>query len=91
MKPTKIHGSKIRSALRSNLQYAGKVCDCTRVWCEDGSLHLVTGYDSRTLGEDPCFDTVVGYWTIPEGKSYLDKGCEEVITRPSFIEFIKPS
>jgi len=81
MKPTKIHGSPIVAALRSDLQRSGKLKSCTRVWCEDGSLHLVTGYETRGL-KDPCFDTVVGYWVIPEGESYLSKNCKEIITRP---------
>ena len=91
MKNTKIHGSLITAALRSNLEYGGKVKDCTRVWCVDGSLHLVTGYEygGKEQGGLPRFDTIVGYWEIPEGKSYLSPEVREVITRPTFVEYIK--
>jgi hypothetical protein len=85
-KATHIHGSPIVAALRANLTYAGKVKDCTRVWLKDGSLHLVTGYEYAGH-PTPCFETVVGYWEIPEGFSYLSKECVEVITRPSYVEF----
>lgn len=84
MKPTMIHGAKIVAALRSNLERTGKLKSCTRVWCDDGSLHLVTGYETRGQ-DDPCFDTVVGYWEIPEGDTYLSPNCREVITRPFSI------
>lgn len=83
-KPTKIHGSKIVAALISDLQRkTGK--RITRVWCEDGSLHLVTGYQANKPSEDPSFNTVVGYWEIPEGACYLSPKVKEVITRPYFI------
>jgi hypothetical protein len=85
-KPTHINGSCIVAALISNLTHTGRYPEVkiTRVWCEDGSLHLVTGYDSAC--KFPCFDTVVGYWEIPEGSSYLSKDVKEVITRPSFLK-----
>lgn len=60
----------------------------TRVWCEDGSLHLVTGYQSNGA-LDPTFEMVVGYWKIPEGCSYLSDKVEEVITRPFIMEMMK--
>lgn len=86
MKTNKIHGSKIVAALKSNLShnqvYKTRI---TRVWCEDGSLHLVTGYEYAGH-KDPVFDTIVGYWEIPEGKSYLSPEVIETITRPSFLE-----
>jgi hypothetical protein len=85
MKPTMIHGAKIVAALRSDLERNGKLKNCTRVWCDDGSLHLVTGYQCRGPIKDPCFDTVVGYWEIPEGHTYLSPNCREVITRPFSI------
>lgn len=81
MKATKIHGARIVAALRADLQREGKLKSCTRVWCDDGSLHLVTGYETRGQN-DPCFNTVIGYWEIPEGECYLSKNCKEVITRP---------
>lgn len=84
MKPTTIHGSRITAALRADLERNGTLKSCTRVWCDDGSLHLVTGYETRGQ-EDPCFDTVVGYWEIPEGETYLSPNCKEVITRPFSI------
>jgi hypothetical protein len=84
MKPTTIHGSRIVAALRSDLQRKGVLKSCTRVWCEDGSLHLVTGYETR--GQlDPCFDTVIGYWEIPEGEMYLSPHCREIVTRPFIV------
>ncbi len=87
MKNYTIHGSEIVAALRANLVYNGKVKDCTRVWCKDGSLHLVTGYEYAGH-PSPCFDTIVGYWEIPEGKSYLSPEVKEVITRPSFVDYV---
>lgn len=86
---THIHGSPIVAALKSNLAINKKVKDCTRVWCEDGSLHLVTGYKPNKLSELPSFHTIVGYWEIPDGLSYLSPLVKEVITRPTFVEFIK--
>ena len=84
MKQTKINGSVIVAAIRSELQQSGKLKSCTRVWCKDGSLHLVTGYEHIGL-PTPCFDTVIGYWVIPEGECYLSENCKEVITRPYSI------
>ena len=81
MKPTTIHGSRITAALIANLQHNGTLKSCTRVWCDDGSLYLVTNYESRGQ-QDPCFETVVGYWEIPEGETYLSVNCKEIITRP---------
>lgn len=85
-KPTHIHGSPITAALLADIHHKGIYKErITRVWCEDGSLHLVTGYEARTLAEFPCFDTVVGYWEIPEGQCYLSPTVKESITRPSFL------
>ena len=84
MKSTTIHGARIVAALRADLERSGKLQSCTRVWCDDGSLHLVTGYETRGQ-ENPCFDTVVGYWEIPVGESYLSPNCKEIITRPFSI------
>lgn len=85
MKPNRIHGSKIVAALTADLQHSGKLKSCTRVWCEDGSLHLVTGYGYAGAGTDPWFDTIIGYWEIPDGKSYLSADCREIISRPFSI------
>lgn len=85
MKPTKIHGARIVAALIADLQHKGVLKDCTRVWCDDGSLHLVTGYEAKGPTQEPCFDTVIGYWEIPEGETYLSPTCKEVITRPFSI------
>lgn len=93
MNITTIHGSEIVAAMKAetpSLRNKG----VTRVWCEDGSLHLVIGYGYRLRkdneGKSRChlisyFNTIVGYWDIPEGQSYLSSECNEVITRPSFL------
>ena len=90
MKNTTIHGSPICAALKANLELQGKVKRCTRVWCEDGTLHLVTGYEYGGIeqGGLPRFDTIVGYWEIPEGKCYLSPEVKEIITRPTFVEYL---
>lgn len=77
---TGILGSEIVAALKSQ-EHRG----LTRVWCKDNSLHLVTGYENKDDGKGWFFDSVVGYWEIPEGASYLSPECREVITRPFYL------
>ncbi len=74
-----IHGSKITAAYRS--EYDKRL---TRVWCEDGSLHLVTGYQANKLSEDPSFDSVVGYWE-KDGELWFGEGVKEIVTRPFYL------
>lgn len=79
---TTIHGKLIRAAIHSSIP---KV---TRVWLEDGSKHLVIGYNSKGVSQ-PEFTTVVGHWNIPDGLSYLSDKVEDIITRPFMMEYLK--